>query len=363
MKPLLDYHTEEKLDKTLVTLGALVAGGYLLSRFLNYHPRPVENMRVHNCGGAPVLSPGQAIKVITYNAQFFAGTRYNFFYDGGPDTLVDPEDVYSTISRFAKFIADERPDFVLLQEVDSGARRTAGLDEVGLLREALPLDLRNYVTADYWRSRFVPHPKIWGAAGTKLVIFSKYRLGMARRYRLPLRPGNPIANDFNLKRAILAVEVPRRDGGALAMLNTHLDAFPNGTDIMDRQMTKVHRFLAHLDDQNQPWIIGGDFNLLPPGQRARLPVGTRGTYGEPSAITQIYRNYQGVPTVHDATAKAMDQFFTYTVRAESKRIPARTLDYLFTAPSITVEKYEVRQDGMLDLSDHLPVVAEFRLPG
>ena len=161
MKPLPDYHADDKLDKTLITLGALVAGGYLLSRFLNYHPRPVETMHPHNCGGAPVLSPGQAIKVITYNAQFFAGTSYNFFYDGGPDTLVNPEDVYTTISRFAKFVAEEQPDFVLLQEVDAGARRTAYLDEVSLLRDALPLDLRNYVTADYWRSRFVPHPKIW----------------------------------------------------------------------------------------------------------------------------------------------------------------------------------------------------------
>jgi endonuclease/exonuclease/phosphatase family metal-dependent hydrolase len=363
MKPLPDYRAEDKLEKTLIALGALIAGGYLLSRFLNYHPRPVETMQPHNFGGAPALSPGQAIKVMTYNAQFFAGTSYNFFYDGGPDTLVNPEDVYTTIRRFAKFVAEERPDFVLLQEVDAGARRTAYLDEVSLLRDALPLDLRNYVTADYWRSKFVPHPKIWGPAGTKLVIFSKYRLGVARRYRLPLRPGNPVTNDFDLKRAILEVEIPRRDGGALAMLNTHLDAFPNGTDVMDRQVSKIHDFLAHLDERNRPWIIGGDFNLLPPGQRARLPVGTRGRYAEPSAITQIYRSYQGVPTVDDATARAMDQFFTYTVRSDSKRIPVRTLDYLFAAPSVSVEKYGVRQDGMLDLSDHLPVVAEFRLPG
>ena len=363
MKSPHDDSAQAKLDKTLIALGALAAGGFLLSRFLNYHPRPVETMQPHNSGVPPVLSPGQTIKVVTYNAQFFAGTRYDFFYDGGPDTLVDQDDVYSTISQFAQFVAAERPDFVLLQEIDSGARRTAYLDQVSLLRNVLPLDLRSYVTADYWRSKFVPHPKIWGSAGTKLVIFSRYRLGAARRYRLPLRPGNPIANDFNLKRAILEVEIPRRDGSVVTLLNTHLDAFPRGTDVMDRQVSKLHRFLSHLDQQNRPWIIGGDFNLLPPGQRARLPVETRGTYSEPSAITRIYRSYQGVPTVHDATAKEMDQFFTFTRRTDSKRIPVRTLDYLFAAPSVSIEKYGVRQDGMLELSDHLPVVGEFRLPG
>ena len=109
--------------------------------------------------------------------------------------------------------------------------------------------------------------------------------------------------------------------------------------------------------------LQSDFNLLPPGQRARLPVGTRGTYSEPSEITPIYRDSQGVPTVHDATARAMDQFLTFTKRNGSKRVPARTLDYLFAASSVGVEKYGVRQDGTLELSDHLPVVAEFRLPG
>jgi len=39
------------------------------------------------------------------------------------------------------------------------------------------------------------------------------------------------------------------------------------------------------------------------------------------------------------------------------------LVYLFAASSVGIEKYGVRQDGALELSDHLPVVTEFRLPG
>jgi endonuclease/exonuclease/phosphatase family metal-dependent hydrolase len=195
------------------------------------------------------------------------------------------------------------------------------------------------------------------------VIFSKYRLGSAYRYQLPLRPGDPITNDFNFKRAILEVEIPNRDGKGLVLLNTHLDAFPNRTNVMDRQVNAIERFLAHLDRQDLPWVIGGDFNLLPPGQRSRLPAEMRGGYSEPSEITPIYRDYQGVPTVHDATARAMEQFLTFSSRVDSKRVPARTLDYLFASSSIGIEKYGVRQDDMLELSDHLPVVAEFRLPG
>jgi endonuclease/exonuclease/phosphatase family metal-dependent hydrolase len=363
MRPPIDELAGRKLDRVLVVAGAAGAGALLLSRFLNYHPRRIEQVVTQNAGTPPVLSPGQTIKVITYNTQFFAGTGYHFFYEGGPDTLVSRDDVEVTIQRVAEVITEERPDFILLQEVDSGARRTAYLDQIALLREALPLDLRSYVATDYWRSRFVPHPKIWGPVATKLVIFSRYRLGAARRYQLPVKRSDPVTNDFNFKRAILEVEIPNRDGSDLVLLNTHLDAFPNGTNVMDRQVTAIHRLLAHLDREDRPWVIGGDFNLLPPGQRARLAPETRNIYSEPSEITPIYHDYQGVPTVHDATARAMEKFFTFTRRDGPRRVPVRTLDYLFAAQSIGIEKYGVRQDGTLELSDHLPVVAEFRLPG
>lgn len=361
MKLSIHSPPEPKLSRSIAALATIA--GFLLLRFLNYHPRPVEKVETRNFPTAPLLAPDQSIKLVTYNTQFFAGACYDFFYDGGTDTLVQPSDIESTIEQVAHFITEEHPDFVLLQEVDCGARRTGYLDELTMLRDALPPELRNHASTYYWKSKFVPHPKIWGPAGTKLVIFSRYRLGEARRYRLPLRPGNPIANDFNLKRAILGVEIPLANGGRFVLLNAHLEGFPKGTNIMERQVNKLHSLLAALDGIKLPWIIGGDFNLLPPGQLSRLKPDTRGPHTEPTAIGPIYGDYTGVPTVGDATGRHMENFFTFTRRSRSERIPVRTLDYFFAAPSISVQKYSIRQEGMLELSDHLPVIAEFRLPG
>ncbi len=343
-------------------IAGTVAGAYLTSRYLNYHPRPLEQEEASNAEAATVLSPDQPIKVVTFNVQFLAGTGYHFFYDGGPDTLVAQSDIESTIARVGAFIADENPDFVLLQEVDCGARRTAYLDQVALLRDALPGDLRNHVSTFYWKSKFVPHPKIMGSAGTKLVLFSRYRLGKARRYQLPRTPGNPIERDFNLKRAILEVEIPLADGQTLAILNTHLEAFPRGTDVMQRQIERLLWRLKSLDDQNLPWILGGDFNLLPPGQSALLSREARGVHGEPTEICSIYELYAGVPTIAEATGKHMRHYFTFTQRSGANRLPVRTLDYLFAAPKVTIEKYAIVQEGMTEISDHLPLAAHFRLP-
>src|SRR5258707_5339436 len=352
---------ESMLPQFVTGLGVLAASGYLLCRYLNYHPKSVEQKPVYNVGTPPLLSAGQPIKVVTYNVQFCAGVRYHFFYDGGQDRIVTPRDVRATLEEIAKFVRAEEPDFVLLQEVDQGARRTAFLDETRLLREALPVELRSCAAADYWRSKFVPHPKVMGAVGTQLVVCSRYQLGQAHRHQLPLRSGNPIEQDFYLKRAMLKVEVPFAGGGRFVILNTHLEAFGRGTDIMERQVSKVLAELDLLDRENLPWIIGGDFNLLPPGQRARLAP--EESQVDPSAMAPMFERYRGLPTVSDAIGANMRDYFTFSQSAGEARAPVRTLDYLFPSSNVQVVRYEVRQKGTQELSDHYPLVAELKLPG
>jgi len=349
--------------KTAIRLASVAAGGFALSRFLNYHPRAIQEEECRNEAGAAKLRTGQSIKIVTYNTQFFAGTRYHFFYDGGRDTLVNRSDIQKTVAAISAFLKQENPDFILLQEVDCKARRTGYLDQIDLLMHSLPADLRNHAATFYWKSRFVPHPKVMGPAGTKLAIFSRYQLNRATRYQLPSAPGNPVVKDFDFKRAILEVEMPLTNGGTFCLLNTHLEAFPKGTDVMARQVDHVLMRLDSLDQKGMPWIIGGDFNLLPPGQWARLDLEEKGCHREPSEISAIYKRYQGIPALSSASGEQMRDFMTFTKRVEGDRVPIRTMDYFFTSSKVEIKGHAVRQAGVKHLSDHLPLVAEFIIAG
>ena len=67
-----------------------------------------------------------------------------------PTPLVARSDIESTARKVGEFVAKCQADLVLLQEVDHGARRTAYVDELVLLRSAMPTDLRSHVAAFYW---------------------------------------------------------------------------------------------------------------------------------------------------------------------------------------------------------------------
>ena len=55
-------------------------------------------------------------------------------------------------------------------------------------------------------------------------------------------------------------------------------------------------------------------------------------------------------------------WYTYFPNDPAIGRPDRTLDYLFFAQNVQPGKHYARQNDTLAISDHLPLVAEFRLP-
>jgi endonuclease/exonuclease/phosphatase family metal-dependent hydrolase len=350
----------------LVSLGFLTVLLIILVRLTTFHPARVQAEAVHCAGEAPTLKPGQHFKVMTYNIQYMAGKNYVFFYDlpdnSGPDERPTPEDVTKTLAEVARIIQDKDPDIILLQEVDDGAARTGYEDQLARLLDLLPAGYVCHTSAFYWRAAFVPHPRIRGAVGHKLSIISKYHLQESTRYQLPIADTNLITQQFNYKRAILETHLPVKGGQDLVVLTTHLEVSSQGADIKQHEMAALNERLAALNRAGYPWLLGGDFNLLLPGQINHLPEIHRRDFRPETELALLLDRYRVIPSLADLQGDGAQKWFTMFPNDPTITEPDRTVDYIFYADNLTLNIHYVRQHDTLSISDHLPLVAGFNLP-
>ncbi|AWY41339.1 endonuclease/exonuclease/phosphatase family protein [Pseudomonas putida] len=331
---------------------------------LTWRPGAREVLPVSCSTRAPTLAPGQALKVMTWNVQYLAGKRYVFWNDlaNGTDESPTPEDMAFSFDEVARVIRDEQPDIVLLQELDDGAKATDYQNQLKLLHERVA-DLYPCSVAAYdWKADFVPDPHIFGSVGRQLATLSRFQIDHAQRLQLPVAKANLISRQFQPKNALLAAYLPLNDGGQVAVLNTHLDRVTQPDENLQAQVSAVAKVLDKFESRGTPWLIGGDFNLLPLGQYQRLPDEQRTLYSADSALHVLWDRYPMIPTNNEASGIDRARWLTHYPNDPGLSGPDRTVDYLFYSPRIKRVEATVRQDDTLRISDHLPVIARFLLP-
>lgn len=361
MKPL------QVLKKIFIAVVILAVAFVALVWLTTFHPAAKQPETVVCPEQTATLQPGQSVKVLTWNVQFMAGKDYTFWFDvpsnDGPDERPSPDAITKTFEEVARVISAENPDVVYLQEVDNGAARTDYEDQLAHLRTLLP-DYVCFAQSYYWKTTYVPHPRIHGAVGLTLVTLSKYKIASAMRYQLELTPADPLTQQLALKRAILESYMPVNGAKDFIALNTHLDAFAQGSNTMEKQVQQVDERLNDLNSKGLAWVIGGDFNLLPPDDASiqRLTAGHGAYYNPQSEIKLLYDHYAVIPSFADATGPDFANWFTYLPNDPAIPMLDRTLDYLFYASNLTLADGYVRQEDTQKISDHMPVIGVFQLP-
>ncbi|MCK5041090.1 MAG: endonuclease/exonuclease/phosphatase family protein [Sphingomonadales bacterium] len=330
-----------------------------------YFPEaPTQSEEVSCSADAPLLSSGQSLKVLSWNVQFMAGKEYTFWFENGEDLRPTAEDITMTIHEVARIIADENPDIVLLQEMDNGAARTDNEDQLARLLGLLSPDYKCSARAYYWKANYLMHPKVNGSVGMELTTFSKYKIESATRHALYEIPDFFLVQWFDVKRAILETTMPIVGGGFFHALNTHLSAFAQGTDTMEQQVRQTVELLDSLSAENVPWLIGGDFNLLPPSiEKGALAYGdAQDLYQNTSEISKIFDNFKSAATIVELTGDGRQGHFTHYSNNPSATGLDRVIDYIFYSDMLAFEGYKTRQHDTQAISDHMPLIMTFELP-
>ncbi len=339
-----------------VVLVTLVAALGAMMYLFNYWPAKLERVRVDCQAQAPALRPGERFRVVTWNIQFAGSRQYHFFYDGGRAVHASRSVVQHTLQDIHEKIRAARPDILLLQEVDRDSARTARIDELAGLRPTPPLSC--WAATPYFKSRYIPAPlyEPLGRMDMDLVTASRFRMTWARRRALPLLRENVVRRAFNLKRAILeaAVAVQGRSR-PLVLLNTHLSAFSKGDGTLQAQVSVIMKRLHFLDERGIPWILAGDFNMLPPGDNpVRLGDKAKLYADKGNPIEPLYRRYRsGVDP--EAAKKDPARFYTYQ-RFGGKQAERR-IDYFFVSDGVDIHDLRVLPEKV-PASDHLRLVLE-----
>jgi endonuclease/exonuclease/phosphatase family metal-dependent hydrolase len=351
---------------TLIVLLGLVVTLSILIWSITFHPPERQQEAVFNSKQTPVLVSGQEVKLLSWNVQYMSGKNYEFWYDrldgDGPDIRASKEDITQAFNQVAELIIEQNPDVILLQELHDNAKRTDYEDQLQRLLTLLPKEYGNYSQTFYWQAGFVPLPQIMGSVGMKLAVISKYQLGNALRHQLATIKTDPVSDQFNFRRAIQEVSLPIANGNQLTLMNTHFDAFAQGSDTMQQQVSFLEQLLAGKNAKGDAWVIGGDFNLLPPGQYENMDATARSYYQPDSEFSRIYEQFNVIPSLAQANGPDAADWFTHFPNRKEVTAPDRSIDYFVFSDHIQALQSRVLQHNTWHISDHLPMVMTLKLP-
>lgn len=290
---------------------------------------------------------------------FFFYNKTNGFWWTEPGTVrMTKERVIDNVAGHGQTLRERPSDFILLQEVDTAARRSHFVDQVAVMRATRPTYSAYF--APNFISKRVPLPFLqpwdhYGSVVSGLVSLAKYQPAAAERIQLPGEFAWP-TRLFHLDRCLLRQLFPVKGGAELAVYNLHLSAYAASGNVRYPQMQAVREAALADYAAGRYVVIGGDWNQLPPGFNwfSLNPTVERIAPPEVVDFDFMPRGWAYAYDPATATVRASDvPYDRHTVRRS-------VIDFFVLSPNVRIRKVEgVAQE--FAYSDHQPVYMEVEL--
>lgn len=213
----------------------------------------------------------------------------------------------SHLPEIANFIQSQNPDVVGLIEVDSGSYRSGGHNQAEALAETL--------------GHFHSHHTKYRNTGMArwLPVFNKQANAFLTRNEIQREQFHFF--DKGVKRLVIELE--------LEHINLFLVHLSLGFRVRHRQLADLHDLVRR---STKPCVVAGDFNALSGAHEMRLFLAATGLISANLAHTPTYPSWR----------------------------PRRELDFICHTPELRLTRFAM---PLVDLSDHLPLICDFALPG
>ena len=308
---------------------------------------------------ATEAAAGGSYRIMTWNIGYGAlGDNADFFMDGGKMVKsADKARVTENLESIIGVLKEEKPDFVLMQEVDESSTRSSRIDEVAMIgqecAEAYTFALNFNTVVPY------PVPPI-GPVRSGILTLSNYGIEESERVQLPIPFSWPV-RVANLKRclSINRVKLPDAEHD-LVLINLHLEAYDSGEG--KRLQTEMLRSILDEERAKGNYIIaGGDFNQLfseyADEATERYPI-YEGCW-QPGYLdtAEFGEGWQFVMDPSVPTCRSLDKPYA---GADKDHFQYYLIDGLIASDNIEITRAETMDLGFT-ASDHNPVVMDFSL--
>lgn len=331
----------KRLFLGLFLLLALALLGLLLLYWWGGQPQLSERQYVTTLTQSDIAAKeSDTLRVMTYNIGWMSGMTNN-------RPVQRTDSLYQVHFRKAVAVLQQwQPTLLGLQEVDFDANRSGHWHQLDSLADHV--DFPNRAAAVNWDKRYVPFPywpfsSHFGRMLSGQGILSYLPIQHHVREVLPMPPSSFLYQRFYIDRLIQWGIVSWQDT-SVALLNVHLEAWHQPTrQLQGRRVAQLADSLRY----HHLVLVAGDFNAEPP-QRLSAHSGNHD-----STLWPLQE--RGFQSVTYQPGQVEDWMFTYSAVK-----PRLAIDHIFYHPAQwqPVSARVVTEIG--DVSDHLPVVADFR---
>ncbi len=337
----------------LALLIGLILGGIILYAMLTDF-KPEEKMTVEHLGTSNKTLDKNEVSLLVWNIGYCGlGAEMDFFYDGGKMVRPSKDLVSKYYAGVEKTLSKyKNTDFILLQEVDMGSKRSHYLNEAEGIAKSLPQ--MNHAFGVNYDVKFVPLPFTdpMGRVKSGLQSLSPYKSTENTRYQFPGNFSFP-KGLFFLDRCFLLQRFPLNNGKELIVINTHNSAYDDGS-LKAKQMEYLKKVLMDEYEKGNYVIVGGDWNQTPPG----FDNNTFKKPGDKETYDQIAVDFDYMP---------QDWLWAYDPQVptnrknstpyEKMRTFTTVIDFCLLSPNIQLKTVK-GVDIDFEYSDHQPIYFE-----
>ncbi|MBN2727946.1 MAG: endonuclease/exonuclease/phosphatase family protein [Bacteroidales bacterium] len=316
----------------------------------DYKPPMSDTLNIVE-GNNQFLFPDEEVSIITWNIGYCGlGQEMDFFYEGGKNMGPNKELYQQYINSVFKMVSGmDSVDFVLLQEVDFGAKRTYNDHQDSVFMKAL--SEFSFASAANYKVPYIPFPIFnpMGRVNSGVMSFSRFIPDYAARIQYPGSYEWPM-KVFFLDRCFIIMKFDLENGKEFILVNTHNSAYSDAADIRLTEMQFLKSFLLDWASRGNYVMVGGDWNANPPGfDTLAINNGDKVYFAGQSVDSDFMP--QGWQWVYDPSMPTNRDVASPYFKGQTK---TTLIDYFLCSPNIEVHKVKTLDEGFA-VSDHNPV--------